>query len=89
MKTAQEWTDKANLEIQFLIRENPPNSEITEREIDFYKQIQLDAWKQGMSDAAEIANITMQGRSSMVNQTEWLHEIFKNILTARDNKTSV
>lgn len=54
-----------------------------------FKEAQLDAWKQGMSDAAEVADITMQGRSSMVNQDQWLGEIIKNILTARENKTSL
>lgn len=70
MKTAEEW-EKAWCD------DYNKHEQIAQIRI-----IQLDAWKQGMSDAARIANPT---------NSQWYatKTIETNILTARDNKTTL
>ncbi len=69
MKTAEEWHDN-------LYKSRHGQMElITTDEI---KQIQLDAYKHGMTEAAEIVDFDALPTS-----------IYKAILTARDNKTKI
>jgi tRNA(His) 5'-end guanylyltransferase len=77
MKTAEEWSE---YELGLL-----PATKIVLRldgktYADIIKQIQLDAWKQGMTDAAEIAG-NEQGHTACHIRVE--------ILTARDNKKTL
>ena len=65
MKTAEEWCN----EMGFL----------GNGYIQVIKQIQLDAWKQGMSDAAEIEFI-----AGVKNES-----FYFAIMTARDQRTSI
>ena len=70
MKTARQWAIKIDSALDC------PNDGVTLTE-PIVKQAQLDAYKQGMTDAAGIASWA---------KTE---EVFVAITTARDRKTSV
>lgn len=72
MKTAEEWDEAWQLE---------PDTEYRQTHVNFIKQIQLDAYKAGMTKAAEIAhNMTAYEKQSPVSVA---------ILTARDNTTAL
>jgi hypothetical protein len=49
---------------------------------ELVKQIQLDAYKAGMSEAAKLT-------TQVIGEVETLLEVNKRILTARDNKTTI
>lgn len=74
-----------------------PNSEDIEhrkQSLDFFALIQLDAYKQGMTDAAEIASDEFLKRSAAVVPTNEARaplalEVNNAILTARDNKKAL
>lgn len=67
MKTAEEWCIE-----EIIICPD------FEKDEDLIKQIQLDAYKQGMTDAAEICE-----------KGQWEASMQQAILTARDKKTSL
>lgn len=73
MKTAEEWADKINKEVLPVLTTPIPVSSV----VNMVKQIQLNAWKQGMSDAANIA-MRYQRSETIVAQ---------DIQCARDSKT--
>lgn len=77
MKTAEEWVDIETGSIFFHAIEDSISDE---EWVELIKQIQLDAWKQGMSDAEQIVK---SGDSITID------EHCEAILTSRDNTTLI
>lgn len=85
MKTAEEWSKEFNTEYNKLDKEADekigegvvPQEHILEIII---KQIQLDAWKQGMSDAANMAGELEPSGELKIQETIHKHaDIISNI----------
>lgn len=55
MKTAQEWQHEIGYDTDYSPEEKPDEPKV---DLDTIKAIQLDAWKQGMTDASQIAFIS-------------------------------
>jgi len=80
MKLAKEWmldTDDS---------ETDPTVPITERQI---KIIQLDAWKQGVSDSAAEVSKHWNQLGDMTNQYEQAQRSARMLINLRGNKTTL
>ena len=83
MKTAEQWVSEwrsdSNLDTW-----RYAELDLEER----FKQIQLDAWKQGMTDAAkQVADSTPEAPTTA--EDDWIDHAVDSILSARDNKTTI
>lgn len=78
MKTAEEWV-KIRKEMPLSVDWGDTKEVIDKEFATFIKQIQLDAWKQGMSDAANIVDKT--------NSVE--HQYFKCIILEAKETLSI
>lgn len=78
MKTAEEWFNELVARPKY---QSDCNAIISQGTI---MQIQLDAWRQGMTDAAEISN-----RELTIGWQDKQHWSVQAILTARDNKKEI
>ena len=86
MKTAEEW---------FITTAVPIHPDCVEKmrkngwrcvNLDDIKQIRLEAYKAGMTEAAEMAKRRTDGS---LGQSKARARLVSEILTARDNKTSI
>lgn len=83
MITAEEWEEIINDDCEKL-----GGFDDTQYISSRIKEIQLDAFKAGMTDAADIYTVKMRERNTKwVDSSEF--DIVDAILTARDNKTSL
>lgn len=97
MKTAEDWmyqfgsTIIEGLETESIELSSPRVSVLTKEDIN---KIQLDAWKQGMSDAANLCTKRephggVSDEDNIRNFGESSSFLRLKILTARNNKTSL
>ena len=64
MKTPEEWLEFSDKQITG----TTPEERLSQR-LDLLKQIQLDAWKQGMTDAATLCNKNIMKET--FNEGDW------------------
>lgn len=83
MKTAEDW-QKRYWQLREGKRDIPKVEGLNQWDI-LVKEIQLDAWKQGMTDAKDKVIFSGGVKDSCCNNT--LHEACKDIEFARDSKT--
>lgn len=80
MKTAESWVDIETGNVFFHAQEDSVSDEDW---IELVKQIQLDAYRAGMTQAAEICK-SRETESDLTVEAHWCKQA---ILTARDKKT--
>lgn len=79
MKTAEEWANE-------LFADKHPHAMWEENIINFVKLVQLDAYKAGMTEAAEICE-QQCSKTIFFSRASALNFTHRAILHARDNKT--
>lgn len=90
MKSAEVWANEVGETVMMDCFAGDRSALPGDPTMKLIKQIQLDAWKQGMTDAAEIPNkCTGEGGKCECERCDQNRFMAKSILTARDNKTMI
>lgn len=85
MKTAEEWANETGETVMSDCFAGDRNALPGDPTISLIRKIQLDAYKAGMTEAAEIAEKYVRGERPFAASVS----ISRAILQARDNKTSL
>ncbi len=86
MKTAKEWIKETFIDLNLSHVQMQGVKDIMDWRLKLIKTIQLDAWRQGMSDASRIAFDTTTERVMSQMKTDGALDTQLRIEQARDNK---